>query len=187
MQGYCNCCPPERCDDLECASWLKRVPTIFRELMVVSMSLRGLGSRLAMSMAVVGSALIALPGSAGAASLSGEEKLFYTGGDYVHISSTPPRSASGHGWWVREQSDALEAVVTVQLQINRGGYWVDVGEPGKERVKPGGGSANRASARAVCLTFDTNAWRSVIDTDLVGYLDSPDKLITPVRTLPCGA
>jgi hypothetical protein len=159
------------------------------------MSLWRLGSRLAMSVALAGSALIALSGSAEAGSrtgtwvvaMTGEEKLFYTAGDYVHISSTAPRSASGHGWWIREQSDALEAVVTVQLQINRGGYWVDVGEPGKERVKPGGGSANRASARVACLNFDTNAWRSIIDTDLVGYFDSPDKLITPARTLPCGA
>ncbi|MEE1810180.1 hypothetical protein [Streptomyces sp. BE133] len=26
---------------------------------------------------------------------------FCTNGDHVHVSSTPPATASGHGWWVR--------------------------------------------------------------------------------------
>ena len=62
-----------------------------------------------------------------------------TNGDYVHISNTPPASASAHGWWTYSKETELKADVTVQLQVNRGGTWVDVGRPGVERVRPGGG------------------------------------------------
>ena len=120
-------------------------------------------------------------------SLPAPPKFFNTFGDYVHISSTPPPTASGHGWWERIDNEAIEAVVTVQLQINRAGLWLDVGSPGSSVVKSGGGSANRVTARVACVGSDPHEWRSVVDVDLVGYLDSADKKITPPRLLPCSA
>ena len=116
-----------------------------------------------------------------------DNKVFFTNGDYVHISSTAPRTASGHGWWTKGESDATEADVTIQLQINRNGTWAGVGSPGKKRVKPGGGSANRANARVVCTDTSTHEWRSVVDTDLVGYADSSETITTPGQRLDCGA
>lgn len=77
--------------------------------------------------------------------------------------------------------------MTVQLQILKNGNWQDVGRAGLERVKPGGGSANRASARVECIFTRPHEWRSVIDVDLVGYADSPEKLVTPARNLNCEA
>lgn len=110
-----------------------------------------------------------------------------TGGDYVHISSTPPRSASAHGWWTYPTKTELVADVEVQLQIRRGGRWVDVGTPGVERVRPGGGSSNRSNARVPCLSSADTERRSVVDVDIVGRLDNPGKLVTPARRLGCGA
>jgi hypothetical protein len=80
--------------------------------------------------------------------------LFTSEGDYVHISSTPPRAASAHGWWIVDASVGEPpefANVTVQLQIRIEDRWVDVGAAGSEQVRPGGGSANRANARVVCV------------------------------------
>lgn len=110
-----------------------------------------------------------------------------TGGDYVHISSTPPRSASAHGWWTYPTKTELVADVAVQLQIKRGGTWVDVGRAGVERVRPGGGSANRSNARVACLSTTDAEGRSVVDVDVVGRWDNPGKLVTPARLLSCGA
>ncbi|HCA85310.1 MAG TPA: hypothetical protein DEQ61_07315 [Streptomyces sp.] len=84
--------------------------------------------------------------------------LFTTDGDFVHISTSNPggpRGASGHGWWYVNPGVVgeapTEADVTVQLQINLNGTWVDAGEPGRERTRPGtGGSANRANAFVPC-------------------------------------
>lgn len=112
---------------------------------------------------------------------------FLTYGDYVHISSTPPRAASAHGWWVRIDNEASVALVQVQLQIKRAGLWLDVGSVGRQIVKSGGGSANRVSARVPCVGSDVHEWRSVVDVDLVGYLDSADRHVTPARLLPCAA
>ena len=110
-----------------------------------------------------------------------------TNGDYVHISNTPPLAASAHGWWTYGKETDLKADVTVQLQVNRDGTWVDVGPPGVERVRPGGGSANRSNARVPCATTVSTKWRSVIDVDIVGVIDTPDKLYTTPRRLNCGA
>lgn len=129
----------------------------------------------------------AAPGDRMDAARAGPSRHFLTYGDYIHISSTPPRAASAHGWWLRIDNEAALALVRVQLQIKRAGLWLDVGPPGSKVVMSGGGSANRASARVPCVGFDTHEWRSVVDVDLVGYLDSADRHVTPARLLPCAA
>ncbi|MDL5160198.1 hypothetical protein [Actinomycetospora termitidis] len=112
-----------------------------------------------------------------------------TEGDFVHISTTTSvRTASGHGWWRYSKDSDLRADVTVQLQVNRQGVWTDVGVPGIERVRPAtGGSVYRANARVPCVDRTPTEWRSVIDVDIVGVIDSPEKLYTTVRLLDCGA
>lgn len=118
--------------------------------------------------------------------------LFTGHGDDVHISSTPPRSASAHGWWTVDASvgePPTHSIVTVQLQMKlqdeNNATWIDAGEPGSERVKPGGGSANRATARVQCKNSARTIWRSRIDVDIIGYADSPNQTITRERAIPC--
>ncbi|NOK80937.1 MAG: hypothetical protein GFH27_549287n18 [Chloroflexi bacterium AL-W] len=107
-------------------------------------------------------------------------------GDHVHVSSTPPRSASGHGWWVNGNCWATHAVVTVQLQqYYDDGRWRNVGAPGQATVRSGGGAGNRATGCVTCTSNDMTSWRSVIDVDLVGIPDTPGKYTTPSQTIAC--
>lgn len=103
-------------------------------------------------------------------------------GDYVHISIG---DASGHGWWVNIDCDATQAIVTIQLQQYINGSWEDAGSPGQKTVYSGGGSANRAVARAFCNNSAATQWRSEIDVDVIGILDGPGKYYTPTRSLYC--
>ena len=108
-----------------------------------------------------------------------------TGGDNVHLSGG---SASAHGWWDYPFKTELRADVTVQLQAKRDGAWTNVGAPGVKRVRPGDGrSVSRSNARVPCLNAVATEWRSVVDVDVVGKIDSPGKLITPKQVLNCGA
>ena len=78
------------------------------------------------------------------------------------------------------------AVVTVQLQeFYSDGSWRNKGTVGRATVRSGGGAGNRATGRAGCNNGTVVGWRSVIDVDLVGVADSPDKLTTPARNIPC--
>lgn len=111
--------------------------------------------------------------------------FFTTNGDYVHVSSSA-FEASGHGWWVNGDCPTSTAVVTVQLQeYYSDGTWRNKGTVGRSTVRSGGGAGNRATGRAGCNTSAVVGWRSVVDVDLVGVADSPDKLITPARNIPC--
>lgn len=112
---------------------------------------------------------------------------FYTNGDYVHISGTAPRQASGHGWWTNNGSPATTADITIQLQVLNGGVWYNVGPLGVKRgAFSGGGSANRASTQVTCANTLNVNWRSVVDVDINGYIDSDEKLYTPAQILQCG-
>ena len=111
--------------------------------------------------------------------------IFYTKGDYVHKSSSA-FEASGHGWWVNGNCSATWAVVTVQLQqFYSDGTWRNVGTVGKQTVRSGGGAGNRATGRAGCNSSSLTGWRSVIDVDLVGLADDPNKLVTPAQNIYC--
>jgi len=90
-------------------------------------------------------------------------------GDYVHISSTAPQTASGHGWWLRNNCTAAKATVEIVLQeYFSDGSWRSRGQGGQATVYPGGGSGNRANARAVCQTKSVTGWRSVVHVYPVG-------------------
>ena len=114
---------------------------------------------------------------------------FYTVGDYVHVSTTPPPTASGHGCWARNSGPAQLAVVTVWLQAQSptSGAWATVANA-RSTLKPGCGSAYRTTARFPCTNVvQIVKWRSVIDVDIVGYGDPPDQLTTQTQTLFCGS
>ena len=54
-------------------------------------------------------------------------------GDNVHISSTAPATASGHGWWNRGNCTAARAVVSIFLQEHfSDGSWRARGQGGRE-------------------------------------------------------
>lgn len=111
--------------------------------------------------------------------------LFYTRGDYVHISSSA-FEASGHGWWDNVNCNTTTATVTVQLQqYYSDGSWRNVGTVGSATVRSGGGAGNRATGRAACTSSSTTGWRSVIDVNLVGIIDDPGKLTTASRNIAC--
>lgn len=111
---------------------------------------------------------------------------FYSRGDNVHISSTLPRSASGHGWWDNVNCNTSTATVTIQLQqYYSDGTWRNVGAAGSATVRSGGGAGNRATGRVTCNSTAVSGWRSVIDVNLVGLLDDPGKLTTPTRNISC--
>jgi hypothetical protein len=107
-------------------------------------------------------------------------------GDYVHISSTLPPAASGHGWWINRDCNATHAVVTVQLQqYYSDGSWRNIGTAGSATVRSGGGAGNRATGRVDCLSNVQTSWRSVIDVDVIGVADTTDRYITPFNTISC--
>jgi hypothetical protein len=115
---------------------------------------------------------------------------FVTDGDHVHVSSTPPATASAHGWWLDPlgKHKNVKAKVTIWLQTKHGNTWKTVAE-GSKKVKAGGkgASSRRANARKTCKNRDRTQWRSVIDVDLIGIADSPEKAVTKTVTLSCGA
>lgn len=114
--------------------------------------------------------------------------VFLQVGDDVHISSTPPATASGHGWWVRLSGDSKKAKVTVYLEAkNHNGDWKTVAT-GSKTVGPGGGSSNRATARKECTNINRyTSWRSLIDVDIIGSLDTPGKARTRTVDFFCDA
>lgn len=111
---------------------------------------------------------------------------FVTDGDYVHMSSTPG-DVSGHGWWTtRTCPPEWQAWVLVDLQEYwSDGSWRPEGDEGVAILRPknyGGGVSN---GRGHCDTRGMAAWRSIIDVDIIGHADSPDKAITVYHNLPC--
>jgi hypothetical protein len=110
--------------------------------------------------------------------------VFFTDGDRVHRSGA---DVSGHGWWVRINCPAgTKAKVTIWLEeYFSDGTW-RVKAEGDKTVYSGGGRANRAAAHASCNSFSAFvSWRSRIDVDLVGRVDSAEQAITPVQDLAC--
>jgi hypothetical protein len=91
-------------------------------------------------------------------------------------------SVSGDGWWDNQSCDTDRAVVTVRLQYLRDGRWTNVGYRGRNNVRAG----DRVGAGAGCASSQENAFRTVVDVDLVGIIDSRTKLYTPVRYFGCG-
>lgn len=108
-------------------------------------------------------------------------------GDRVHVSSTPPPPTSAHGWWRRITGPAQFARVTVQIQQRYKGGFVNVGRCDVRGVRSGGGAGRRATARARCHHYRGGRfiYRSVVDVDLLGHRDTPEKLRTDIVVSGC--
>ena len=114
--------------------------------------------------------------------------VFFMEGDYAHISSSAPRTASAYGWWRNVRGCAgLKARVTTQLQRqNANGTWTNIGSVGRATVYSGGGSANRTVTRHTCVGSTTRTYRHWVDVDVIGAADAPNKHYSPARSLQCG-
>ena len=107
-------------------------------------------------------------------------------GDYVHVSSTPPPTASGHGWWNKGNCTAVKAQVTVQLQeFFSDGSWRNKGTAGSAAIYAGGGSGNRVTGRATCTAGTAlTGWRSVVTADVIGQ-SGLSQIITAAQDIYC--
>lgn len=94
--------------------------------------------------------------------------------------------ASGHGWWENINTSATHADVDIKLQAQVNGAWRDQTPWMTKRVRAGGGSANRTTARFDCNGSSRYRWHSIVDVDLVGIIDDSKKAVTPTVYLPCG-
>jgi len=114
--------------------------------------------------------------------------VFFMEGDYVHISSSAPRTASAHGWWRNARGcSGLKAVVKTRLQRqNANGTWTDIGSLGRATVYSGGGAGKRTVTRHVCAGTATKTYRHWVDVDVIGVADAPNKHYSPARRLQCG-
>lgn len=86
-------------------------------------------------------------------------------GDNVHVTAG---DASGHGWWLQGTCSNVKTPVTVSLLEHfSDNTWRQVGTEGYKNVYPGGGSANRANARATCANTTPNiAWQAVVNVSI---------------------
>ncbi|RII08551.1 hypothetical protein DSC45_33080 [Streptomyces sp. YIM 130001] len=130
-------------------------------------------------------AALLVGGLAAPASAAPSAGAFVTNGDRVHVSSTPPRTASAHAWWIKINGPGTKAKVTIWLEMkSTGGKWHAVSK-GAKTVKSGGGSARRAVARKKCSNSKPRMWRTKIDVDIVGVADSPEKVYTKAVKVKC--
>jgi hypothetical protein len=105
-------------------------------------------------------------------------------GDYVHISSTPPRAASGHAWWLENGCNESFGTVCITLQERLGGTWHNERGPICKSLAPG--KAHKVGARRNCLTAGSEYWRShvtVVTSGPLGYGSDSD--YTPKRYIAC--
>jgi hypothetical protein len=109
--------------------------------------------------------------------------------DDPHISSTAPRTASVHGWWLRISGTCpSKANVDVYLQgwwcDIYGCRWITVGSDSLD-VYSGGGSGRRATARRTCSATTTVGWRGFVDVDLIGVSDPSGYTYSTITNLTC--
>lgn len=85
-------------------------------------------------------------------------------GDYAHVSSTPPATASAHGWWRKNNCTVNAAVVTVQLQefFSDGSWRIQAENVGTITPAPTGSTSPRVTARKTCSGTQLTGWRSVV-------------------------
>ena len=110
--------------------------------------------------------------------------------DNPHISSTAPRAASVHGYWLKVRGTCPStANVDTYLQA----YWCDqsgcrwiVVASNSGNVGPGGGSGRRVTARRTCSSSSrTVGWRGFVDVDLNGVSDPPGYTYSSPVNLAC--
>ncbi len=119
---------------------------------------------------------------------------FRTLGDPVHVSKTPPRELSAHGGWKKYSGSGTRAKVKVWIQVHTKKGWKTIARPGgsgqkknPKIVKSGGGSGKVAVARKRChKPSKRHSFRSLVDVDILGVGDTPEKLVTKTKRIRCG-
>lgn len=104
--------------------------------------------------------------------------------DYVHVTRG---EASGHAWWERigKNCNVSKSVVTIRLQAQKNGRWVNVTSNQKSTIGPG--TYKRANARKACQGATRTTWRSAYEVDYLGVIDPVQWHYSPAVTIPCGA
>lgn len=115
--------------------------------------------------------------------------VFETGGDHVHYSATDYKGhkvLSAHGWWNKYSGSGSKAKVTVWIQYKKTkkSSWRTV-EKKVGKVKPKNIYKQRVTAREVCSSRSPRYWRSVVDVDIIGVADTPEKLHTKTVKRRC--
>ncbi len=109
---------------------------------------------------------------------------FKTGADNPHCSSTE-FAVSAHGWWnetSRPKGQCLEfADVEARLQVAWCNdftrcRWITLDKQ-ERRVREGGGRGRHTTVRFDCASSRVVEYRNVVDVDLVGMLDLPNRVI----------
>jgi hypothetical protein len=82
----------------------------------------------------------------------------------------------------RSQRFAVLGILgTVLSLVGEGAAHAEAGGVTQQGIFPG------TTTRVPCATFASTEWRSVVDVDIVGVIDTPEKLYTAPRRLDCGA
>jgi hypothetical protein len=99
-------------------------------------------------------------------------------GDNVHKSSG---AVSGHGWWTRGTCPNQKAQVTIYLyEYYEDGTW-RLKDSNSGMVWPGGGSANRVTARRTCDNANLAGWYTNVRVDV----GNGDRYNTASQYLAC--
>jgi hypothetical protein len=114
---------------------------------------------------------------------------YQQGIDNAHISSTSPRAASVHGYWLSISGTCpSKANVDTYLQAyycdSWGCRWITVATSTGD-VFAGGGAGRRVTARSTCKSTKTVGWRGVVDVDLIGVNDPSGMTASTIVNLSC--
>jgi hypothetical protein len=106
-------------------------------------------------------------------------------GDDVHISSTLPTAASGHGWWRNNDCNESYGYVCVTLKEDLNGTWYNKASHCAS-VPPG--SSHKVGARKDCSSSRFTYWHSLVTVNTSGPLGYGfGSTYTPVVYIPCRA
>jgi len=110
-----------------------------------------------------------------------------TRGDYPHRSGG---DVSAHGWWETTTYSSCPTHADVEVWIQ--GVWCDrwgcrwlTAAHDEKRIRPRNIYNERTTARRACVSNDVVGFRTVVDVDLVGVIDPPDRYVGPPRDVPC--
>lgn len=112
--------------------------------------------------------------------------------DNIHLTNNRTE-VSVHGWWLKLNDDCpAKADVWVELQAwscvfwygSWNCSWYTLDRSPTKRVFSGGGSGNRVNARNECASRSMVTFRSVVDVDIPGEVDSSEKWYKK-RSLAC--
>lgn len=98
-----------------------------------------------------------------------------SGRDNPHRSSTGV-AVSGHGWWDKgtcsnDRADAYNCLYEWYMDNT----WRQKACSSTVRLAPGGGSANRTTARRDCGDTQLTSWRNHVDVDVVDEIDTSEQ------------